>query len=95
MTRLVRLYPRPWRDRYEAELIDLLELRPLSLGDALDLVHGAIDAHLHPQAEPVMRWTHRLRGVVALTTGLMWVAAIVIASSQPSQWRSSDDAAPW
>jgi hypothetical protein len=81
MTRLVRLYPRPWRDRYEAELIDLLEQRPPSPGDAIDLIRGAVDAHIHPQAERPMPWTHRLPGVVALTTGLMWVSAIVIASS--------------
>jgi len=77
MTRLVRLYPRPWRDRYEAELVDLLEQRPMSLRDAIDLVRGALDAHLHPQAErESMPWTHRLPGLAVLATGLFWIAAV-------------------
>ena len=77
MTRLVRLYPRPWRDRYEAELLDLLEQRPPSIRDAVDLVRGALDAHLHPQAERAsMPWTHRLPGLAIMATGLFWVAAV-------------------
>lgn len=77
MTRLVRLYPRPWRDRYEAELLDLLEQRPPSLRDAIDLVRGALDAHLHPQAERAsMPWTHRLPGLAVVATGLFWLAAV-------------------
>jgi hypothetical protein len=77
MTRLVRLYPRPWRDRYEAEVLDLLEQRPPSIGDAVDLVRGAVDAHLHPQAERAsMPWTHRLPGLAILATGVFWVAAV-------------------
>lgn len=80
MTRLVRLYPRPWRDRYAAELLDLLEQRPLSVGDAVDLVRGALDAHLHPQTDrSSMPWTHRLPGLAVLATGLFWAAAVVTA----------------
>jgi hypothetical protein len=77
MTRLVRLYPRPWCDRYEAEVLDLLEQRPPSIRDAVDLVRGALDAHLHPQAERAsILWTHRLPGLAILATGLFWVAAV-------------------
>jgi hypothetical protein len=77
MTRLVRLYPRLWRDRYEAEILDLLEQRPPSVRDAIDLVRGALDAHLHPQAERAsMPWTHRLPGLAVLATGLLWLAAV-------------------
>ena len=80
MTRLVRLYPRSWRDRYEAELVDLLEQRPMSPGDAIDLVRGALDAHLHPQADrPPTPWTHRLPGLAILATGLLWIAAVATA----------------
>lgn len=82
MTRLVRLYPRPWRDRYEAELLDLIEQRSLSPTDAIDLIRGAIDARLHPQSELPIPWTHRLPGVVALTTGTLWVFAVVIGSDR-------------
>jgi hypothetical protein len=49
MNRLVRLYPRAWRDRYLAELEDLLLDRPPTLADRLDIVRGALDAWIHPQ----------------------------------------------
>ena len=45
---LLWLYPRHWRERYEEEMLAMLELRPCSLLDALDLILGAFDAHLHP-----------------------------------------------
>jgi hypothetical protein len=81
MTRLVRLYPRAWRERYEAEFLALLAERPPSTRDTLDTVGGAIDAHLHPQLagpeiEP-MPWTHRIPGVLALAGGLLWLSVIV------------------
>jgi hypothetical protein len=49
VSRLIRLYPRAWRDRYEVELIDLVAQRPLDVRGAVDLMRGAIDAHLHPE----------------------------------------------
>lgn len=79
MALLVRLYPRQWRDRYEAEVLELLVERPASLADRLDLVRGAIDAHLHPQQGWPMPWTHRLPGVVVAATGLLWLGAFVSA----------------
>jgi hypothetical protein len=81
MTRLVRLYPRAWRERYEREFVALLAERPPSTRDTLDTVGGAIDAHLHPQLagpeiEP-MPWTHRIPGSLALAGGLLWSSVIV------------------
>ena len=49
MTRLVALYPRGWRDRYEDEFLALLEERPPDPLDRIDIVRGAVDARLHPQ----------------------------------------------
>ena len=49
MSRLVRLYPAAWRARYEAELLDALTFRPLTLRDRFDLVRGALDARVHPE----------------------------------------------
>jgi hypothetical protein len=49
MSALVRLYPRAWRERYEAEFIELLEARPPTLADRFDILRGALDARLHPQ----------------------------------------------
>lgn len=48
MNRYVALYPRAWRVRYGDELDAVLEQGRLGLRDRLDLVRGAIDAHLHP-----------------------------------------------
>ena len=45
---LLRLYPHAWRDRYEDEFAALLEQCPFSWGDLLDIIVGAIDAHMHP-----------------------------------------------
>jgi hypothetical protein len=43
---LVRLYPRPWRDRYEQEMLATLETHRVSLRTWLTLVLCALDAHL-------------------------------------------------
>src|SRR4029077_17181152 len=49
MSALIRLYPRAWRERYEDEFLALLEARPPTFGDRLDIVRAALDARLHPQ----------------------------------------------
>jgi hypothetical protein len=73
MSRLVRLYPGRWRERYEAEFLQLIEDRPPSLAGQLDIIRGALDARLHPQvvdaAPEPMPWTHRLPGLLSLLAG--------------------------
>jgi hypothetical protein len=49
MTWLLGLYPPGWRRRYGTELHDLLASQPFSIGSAIDLLAGAIDAWLHPE----------------------------------------------
>jgi hypothetical protein len=46
---LVRLYPAPWRARYGEEFAAVLASQRVSLGLVLDVIGGAIDAHLSPQ----------------------------------------------
>jgi hypothetical protein len=78
MTRLVRLYPRAWRDRYEEEFLALLAERPPTLGDLVDTIRGAVDAHLNPQGEvEPTPWTHRLPGLLGLIAGAMWSAVVL------------------
>jgi hypothetical protein len=48
MTWLLRLYPSPWRRRYADEVAEMLAHQGFSLGVAVDLIAGAIDAWLHP-----------------------------------------------
>jgi hypothetical protein len=83
MTRLVRLYPAAWRERYEVELTALLDERPPDVLDRLDIIRGAIDAHLHPQPrhDPSgpMGSPGRLRlaGSVATIGGVLWMLASI------------------
>ena len=49
MNWLLRLYPEPWRQRYGEEFAAVLVSQRASLGLVLDVLGGAIDAHLHPQ----------------------------------------------
>lgn len=48
MNHYVALYPRAWRDRYGDELQAILDAERPGLRARLDLLRGAIDAHLHP-----------------------------------------------
>lgn len=84
MTALVRLYPRAWRDRYEAEFLGILEARPPSGRDRLDILRGALDARLHPEvpgspAAPrrSIQLT-RFVGIAAVVGGLAWVAWVAL-----------------
>jgi hypothetical protein len=84
MTGLLRLYPRAWRDRYGDEMLALLDGQPASLGDRLDLISGALDAHLHPQvrgaAAPDKEQTvsHRALALMAAGGGVFWIISFVI-----------------
>jgi cytochrome b6-f complex iron-sulfur subunit len=44
---VMRAYPRPWRERYGAEMAALLAERQPGWWDLLDLVRGGLDARLH------------------------------------------------
>lgn len=85
MSRLTRLYPQGWRDRYEDEFLALLEERPPTTRDVLDTLRGAIDAHLHPQqaggVEPTP-WTHRVPGLLAVAAGAIWCAFVLMVGFQ-------------
>jgi hypothetical protein len=76
------LYPRAWRERYGDELADLLEAGRLTLRSRLDLVRGALDAHLHP-ASP-----SRLPVIAALVaSGLATAHALVLGIQPvPTDW---------
>jgi len=50
---LLNLYPDAWRDRYESEFRAMLDDHPVSAMDALDIIFGAVDAHLRPHAHRI------------------------------------------
>jgi len=87
MSRLVRLYPAAWRDRYGDELAALLEDRPPGPFDVADLLLGAIDAHLHlrdlgnrSEHRKGIPMSLRLAGSAAILGGGLWITFFVIAS---------------
>ncbi len=82
MSRLLLLYPRPWRRRYEAEFLALLAERPPTTRDRLDIVRGALDARLRPQLPGESRVRDR-SGYLALAGLAAWVAALLIWLNGP------------
>ena len=73
----LRLYPRDWRDRYEGEMLAVLEGRRSTGRVHVDLARGALDAHTHPlrpQTAPVL---------AALVTGVAWVVTGLASVTQP------------
>lgn len=75
--RLVRLYPRAWRERYEEEFVALLDERPASLFDLRDIALGALDAWLRPQVASERRvMIGRMRNSVLLVLWA-WVGVVV------------------
>ena len=84
-TGLLRLYPSWWRERYGDEMAALLETRPPNARARVDLVRGALDAHLRgPEPE------RGSRGAVAaaLIAGAAWTIAGVasIGGPVPPDW---------
>ena len=88
MSRLVALYPRSWRERYLAEMEELLAIHPPTPAEQLDLIAGAVDAWTHPQVRrPSGEVAHdvperRAASILAVLGGVLFaVSGLVIASS--------------
>ena len=80
LKRIVRLYPRAWRERYEEEFGAMLEERPASVSDVYDVATGALDAWLFPQViheRSVALIGSRMRRSVLL---VLWAWAGVMAA---------------
>ena len=102
MSRLVRLYPAAWRERYEPEFVELMATRPPGVADRIDIVRGALDAHLNPQvhhpgevrppalAESDGRLARRL-GFGTLAGAALWVVAWIVVLLGPVRY--DDDGA--
>ena len=80
--RLVRLYPRRWRARYEDEFLAVIDEGSIGRRDLLDIARGAVDAHLHP-AEPSL-----VPGLAAVIGGGLWILATapIAALPAPPDW---------
>lgn len=79
---LLKLYPRAWRARYEAEIRELIATERRTPRLAADLIAGAIDARLNPQ------WTP---GMVRQQQGAIPMAGLLTCNPQgltrAEQWR--------
>ena len=78
----LRLYPARWRARYGDEVAALLEDRPPSRRDRVDLARGAVDAWLHPPTPSLVP------AAAALVGGGLWtmLATIVVLQPVPADW---------
>jgi len=80
---LVGLYPRPWRERYADEFSALLEECLRSPLDVLDILLGALDAHLglsHETDWRLMNMNNKLRTTILLVFAA-YIAFIVAGMS--------------
>lgn len=85
MSRLLRLYPLSWRERYGEEFLALVLERPPSLADRVDIVRGAVDARLHPQLPRPDRVRDR-SGFAPLGGLVLLIAAVWIGANGPLQY---------
>jgi len=89
--RLTALYPRAWRARYGEELDALVEDSQLRLRDRIDLIRGAIDAHLHPFEPSLVPVLAALSGSALATSHALAIAV----QPTPTDWPGYlDDALP-
>jgi hypothetical protein len=91
VSRYLSMYPRAWRERYGEELEAVLDAEPPGIRDGLDLIRGALDAHLHP---PV---PSPLPVAAAVTASALAAAHAVALAVQPvpTEWPAYlDDALP-
>ena len=77
MEPLLRLYPTRWQRRYVTEMEALLADEPPGVRARLDLVRGALDAHLHPW------WVPAWPVAAAAMGGVAWTFAGAVALGQP------------
>jgi hypothetical protein len=96
---LLRLYPARWRARYGDEFLALLEGQPRTLDTLLDVILGALDAHLRPQLgarEPTegslvmdTRRVVRASGPAATLVGVLFLALTpmeALVGRESTQW---------
>lgn len=76
---LLRLYPATWRARYEDEFLAVLEERPLSPFDVIDIMLGALDARLRPRSLAIEVAPRRYQPVHPRISGYAAIAGGAVA----------------
>ncbi len=98
---LLRLYPAAWRDRYRIEVAELLGQHSVTLWTLLDILSGAVDAHLHPGLLPrrLTTMNQRLRSSEIAIFGafvlfcLAWLPLTLVRDPLPV-WEAAASAHP-
>ncbi|MEK6721742.1 MAG: hypothetical protein AABZ33_13895 [Chloroflexota bacterium] len=85
MSRLVGLYPGPWRERYEAEFRELIAERPPTFADRIDIARGALDERLRPQVPGPERTPDRV-GFGPLVGFALLAGAVLIMANGPVRY---------
>jgi DNA-binding PadR family transcriptional regulator len=72
---ILHLYPLAWRERYEAEMVALLEQHAITFWTVLDLLVGALDARMDPH----YRRGRQLLPLLRLQASWRWFASACVA----------------
>lgn len=67
---VIGLYPRSWRQRYAAELRDLVEVTDAGIGEVIDLAAGALGQHVNGGSHMRFEPAHRHPSAFAIVAGL-------------------------
>jgi hypothetical protein len=85
VTWILNFYPRRWRERYQEEMLALLEQHAISLTTILDVLLGAMDARLDPAYRTKEGFMfHRLRDTRILAT--IYICALAIFLFSATLW---------
>ena len=96
---ILHLYPPAWRERYEGEMVALLEQHQITLWTGLDLLVGALDARLDPSYRQAHQrlslrrfkrsWRLLVAGFVAFWIALLpwfWMSQLGLNDADCSTW---------
>jgi hypothetical protein len=93
--RLLRLYPRAWRARYEEEVLALLDQHRLSMRSRIDLLRGALDAQLHLRSpamsrnrRPSLRWSLLVALLPSLFVVIRWACQLYAFPGDSTLWNA-------
>jgi hypothetical protein len=82
ITWILKFYPHRWRERYQEEMLAVLEQHTLSLTTLFDLLLGALDARLDPAYHTKEGFMfHKLRDTRTLSTVYLFMLAISFFSA--------------
>jgi len=83
MTKLLKLYPKKWRERYGPEFEALLEQHELSVTDRLDIVAGGANVRLRSLRRSARFTTKALIAAIVSVLALVSVSVIGVLGMDP------------